>query len=113
MHPNRRGRPASALERIEDPASPVIFARVLIPRHVPVDLNHRVQDVLDVLRLRQGCEPKAKVRARVARQHDARARAVEVVARVADFPDSGDVGRGGTAAEDGQVKVFPETGLEL
>ena len=113
VHPDRRRRPACALERIKGPASSIILARILLPRHLSVDLNHRVQHIPDVLRLRQGGEPDAKVGARVAGQHDARTRAVEVVARVADFADAGDVGRGGAAAEDGQVEVFPETGLEL
>ena len=113
MHPNRRRRPACALERIKGPASSIILARILLPRYFSMDLNHRIQNVLDVLRLREGNEPDAKVGARVAGQHDARARAVEVVARVADFADTGDVGRGGAAAEDGQVEVFPETRLEL
>ena len=113
MHPNRWRRPACALERIKGPASSIVLARILLPRHLSMDLNHRVQNILDVLRLREGNKPDAKVGARVAGQHDARARAVKIVARVAYFADAGDVGRGGAAAEDGQVEVFPETGPEL
>lgn len=53
VHANGRRRPASTLERIEDPASPVISAGVLIPRHRAMDLNHRVQHILDMLFVRQ------------------------------------------------------------
>ena len=53
VHTNGGRCPAGAFERIEHPAPPVIFARVLIPRHVSMDLDHRVQDILDMLLFRQ------------------------------------------------------------
>ena len=113
MHANGWRCPAGALERIEDPASPVIFARVLVPRNFSMDLNHRVQNVLDMLFFRQRSKSKTKIRACVARQHDTWARGVEIVARVADFPNAWNVGRCGTAAKDRHLKVLPETCLEL
>ena len=53
VHTNRGRGPASALERIEDPAPPVVFARVLIPRNVSMDFNHCVQNILDMLFIRE------------------------------------------------------------
>ena len=49
VHANGWRCPAGALERIEDPAPPVIFAGVLIPRHVSMDLDHCIQNILDML----------------------------------------------------------------
>lgn len=53
VHADGRRRPASSLERIEDPASPVISAGILLSRHRAMDLNHCVQYVLDMLFVRQ------------------------------------------------------------
>ena len=69
VHINRGRGPARALERIEYRASPVIFARVLIPRHVSMDFNHCVQNLLDVFIHIRG-KRKTKVRACIACQHD-------------------------------------------
>ncbi len=113
MHPNLRRRPTRTLQRIQRPALPAIPPRILLPRHVPVDLNHRVQNVLHVLELRERGEPDPEVGVGVAREHYARAGAVELVAGVADAPDAGDVGCGGAAAEDGEGEVLPEAGAEL
>jgi len=53
VHANGRRCPAGTLERVEDPAFPVIFAGVLLPRHRAMNLNHGVQHVLNMLFFRQ------------------------------------------------------------
>ena len=95
---NRWRCPASALERVEYPASPVVFARVLIPRHFSMDLNHRVPNVLDMLFVRKGSKSKTEVPTRIACQHDTWTRCIEVVAGVADRPYSWNVRCCGTTA---------------
>ena len=88
---NRWRCPASALERIEHPASPVVLARVLIARHFSMDLNHCVPNVLDMLFVREGSKPKTEVPTRIACQHDTWTSCIEVVAGVADRPYSRNV----------------------
>lgn len=61
VHANGWRCPARALERIQDPAPPVIFARVLVPRHVSMYLNHRVQHVLDMLFFCQRSKPNPEI----------------------------------------------------
>jgi hypothetical protein len=56
---------------------------------------------------------QAEVGGRVRGGRDTGASRVEVVGGVADGADSGDIGGGGAAAEDGLVGVLPEPGLEL
>lgn len=53
VHANGRRCPAGTLERVEDPASPIVFAGVLLPRHRAMNFNHSVQHVLDMLFFRQ------------------------------------------------------------
>lgn len=53
VHANGWRCPAGTLERVENPACPVISARVLLPRHIAMNLNHRVQYVLNMLFFRQ------------------------------------------------------------
>lgn len=113
MHPNRRRRPTRTLQRIQRPAFPTISPSILLPCDRPVDLDHRVQNVLHVFEFRERGEPDPEVAAGVAGQHHAGAGAVEFVAGVADASDAGDVGGGGAAAEDGEGIVLPESGGEL
>lgn len=113
VHANGWRRPASALQRIEHPASPVIFAGVLNPRHVSMYLNHRVQDVLNMLFFRQRSKPKTEVPICIARQYNAWACGIEVIAGVANFANTWNICRSGTTAKDWQLKVFPETCLKL
>ncbi len=66
VHANRWWCPAGTLERIEDPASPIILARVLFPCYVSMDLNHCVQNVLNMLFFAKWSKPKTEVRTCIA-----------------------------------------------
>ena len=59
------------------------------------------------------CETDSKITVGVACQHDTWACGVGFIARIADASDPWDVGRCGTAANDGVGVVFPESGGEL
>ena len=113
MHPNGRARPASTLEWIEDPASPVISAGILLLRHRAVYLNHSVQHVLNMLFVGQRSKPNTKVPSGVACQHDTSARGIQPIAGITDTPNSWNVSDCGTAAKNWLLVVFPETGLKL
>lgn len=113
MHPNRRRGPTATLQRIQRPAFAIVPARILLPRHLPMDLNHSIQHVLDMFEFRPGGKTDAEIGTGVAGQHDAGARGVDFVARVANAADAGDVGCGGAAAVDGFGIVLPEPGGEL
>lgn len=113
VHPDGRVRPASTLEWIEDPASPVISAGILLLRHRAVYLNHSVQHVLNMLFVGQRSKPKTKVPSGVACQHDTSARGIQLIAGITDAPNSWNVSDCGTAAKNWLLVVFPETGLKL
>ena len=113
MHPNRRRSPTATLQLIQRPAFAIIPARILLPRHLSMDLDHGIQHVLDVFEFGPGGETNAEIGAGVAGQHDAGARGVDFVAGVAHAADAGDIGCGGAAAVDGFGVVLPEPDGEL
>lgn len=113
MHPHAGTRPTRALQRIQRPTPPIIQPGILLARHLPVYLHHRIQHILYVFEFGEGGEADAEVAGGVAGEHDAWAGGVDAVGRVADAADAGDVGRGGAGAVDGVGVVFPESGGEL
>lgn len=113
VHADGRRCPASSLERIEEPASPVISAGILLSRGRAMDLNHCVQYVLDMLFVRQGRKPKSEVPIGVARQHDSSTGGIQLIAGIADAPNPWDISGRGTTAKNWLLVVFPETSLKL
>lgn len=113
MLPDRRARPAAALELVEHPAAAVVVAGVLVVGDLAVDLGHGVDDVLDVLGLGDRHPARAPVARRVRGQQRRRPRAVEAVRRVADRPDPRRVGRRRAPPEDRVLEVLPEPRLVL
>ena len=108
MLPDTRIRPArTPLERIMRPAPAVIFPCIQLPAFLAMNLGHGIQHQLHMLLLAQRRGP---VHLRIAGQDGRLACSVDVVARVADGPDAGDVGGGGAAADDGVFIVLPEAG---
>lgn len=92
------------------PADAVVGPGVLLFGDFTVDLDHGALDESDVLLLCQGAEGASGGTRLVGGEEDARAGGVDLVARVADVADAGDVDRA-AAADDGVLEVFPEAGL--
>ena len=66
MHPNRRRSPTATLQRIQRPAFAIIPARILLPGHLSMDLDHGIQHVLDVFEFGPGGETDAEIGTGVA-----------------------------------------------
>jgi hypothetical protein len=94
-----RRRPSTSLELIVLPANAVVGAGVLLLGDLAVGLDHGALDVGDVLLLGQSAEGACWGAGLVGSEEDTRAGRVELVARVADVADAGDVD-GAAAAEE-------------
>jgi hypothetical protein len=85
----RRG-PGPGLVRIKAPADSVIFSSVFLRGHFSVDLVHGLDDHTNVVGFGQGLEGRSG-RRNVASKHDSRAGTVDVVGRVADGTNTGQI----------------------
>ena len=109
---NSGRRPRTGLELVVLPANAVVGSGVLFFRDLAVDLDHGALDVSDVLLLCQSTEGTRRNARLVRRQKYAGASGVNLVARIADISDAGDVD-GAAAADDGVLEVFPEASLVM
>lgn len=112
--PDRWRRPASSLKLIQAPAMAAILARVLFARNLAVDFNHCIDDILDVLLLRDGHPVDTEWVARYVRSQQSRgASAVEIERWVAYRTNSWNVCAGGARAVDRFLKMLPKARLVL
>lgn len=102
-----RGRPRPSLVRVKTPTNPIVFARILIPCDISVDLVHSFDDHSYVIGFRHGGERRSG-RSGVAGEHRSGASPVDVVGRVTDRSDPGQVGVP-TTAKDRVFDLLPES----
>ena len=76
-------------------------------------LYHGFQHVLCVLRFRHGYPTQPKVTSSVGGDDHSRTGAIEVVRRITDASDAGDVGGCAASAIDGLGEVLPKASGEL
>ena len=112
--PDRGRRPATSFKLIQAPAMAAILARVLIARGLAVDFNHCIDDILDVLLLRDRHPVDTEGVARYVRSQQSRGTsAVEIERWVAYRANSWNVCAGGARAVDGVLKMLPKARLVL
>jgi hypothetical protein len=77
--------------RVESPTNSVVLSGILFSGDIPVDLVHSLDDHSDVIRLAHGLQRRSG-RGSITRKHGSRSGTVDVVGRVTDRTDTGQVG---------------------